>query len=97
MLTYEAVEYACQRRYTLDFAKGLCWGYISGLLDGSILRANVDGRRVLCVDADADKDKDKVIDRIFSYVQEPKDKKSAASVSISLAILAAFTCKVPVQ
>jgi hypothetical protein len=95
MLTYEAVEYACQRRYTIDFTKGMCWGYISGLLDGSILRANVNGRRVLCVDADADKDK--VIDRIFSYVNEPKDKKSAASVSISLAILAAFTCKVPGQ
>jgi hypothetical protein len=95
MLTYAAVEYSCQRRYTVDLAKGLCWGYISGLLDATILRLNTQGRRVICVDHDADKDK--VVDRIFSYVEEPKDKKSAASVFISLAILAAFTCKVPGQ
>ena len=95
MLTYAAVEYSCQRRYTVDLAKGLCWGYISGLLDATILRLNTQGRRVICVDHDADKDK--VVDRIFSYVEEPTDKKSAASVFLSLAILAAFTCKVPGQ
>lgn len=95
MLTYAAVEYSCQRRYTVDVAKGLCWGYISGLLDAAILRLNTPGRRVICVDNNAGKDK--VVDRIFSYVEEPKDKKSAASVFISLAILAAFTCKIPAQ
>jgi Rap1a immunity proteins len=70
-------------------------GYISGLLDATILRLNTPGRRVICIDPDADKDK--VVDRIFSYVEEPKDKKSAASAFIALAILAAFTCKVPGQ
>jgi hypothetical protein len=95
MLTYAAVEYSCQRRYTVDLAKGLCWGYISGLLDATILRLNTPGRHVICVDHNADKDK--VVDRIFSYVEEPKDKNNAASVFIALAILAAFTCRVPGQ
>jgi hypothetical protein len=95
MLTYAAVEYSCQRRYTVDLAKGVCWGYISGLLDATILRLNTKGRRVICIDHDADKDK--VVDRIFSYVEEPKDKQSAASVFLALAILAAFTCRVPGQ
>lgn len=93
MLTYEAVEFSCQRRYTVDIAKGLCWGYISGMLDSALLRLNTPGRRVLCVDPNADKDK--VIDRIFSFVEEPKNKKSAASPFIGMAILAALTCKVP--
>jgi hypothetical protein len=53
-------------------------GYISGLLDATILRLNTPGRRVICIDPDADKDK--VVDRIFSYVEEPKDKKRSVRV-----------------
>jgi hypothetical protein len=79
----------------IEAAKERLGREVARALDAAILRLNTPGRRVLCIDHDADKDK--VVDRIFSYIETPKDKKSGASPFVSIAILSAFTCKVPAQ
>lgn len=88
--SFESIEFACRNRYTNDLAKGICWGYISGLVDANLTFLNIPGKRVLCIVANGDKDK--IIDRIFSYVDAPKDKKLGADPFFSVAIIQAFIC-----
>jgi hypothetical protein len=82
-MSFGTIDSACANRSKSQLGKGLCWGYIFGLVDANLTVLQLMGKR-FCIGAES---KEHAIDLVLSMVKRPRDIKSGADVFYSEAIL----------
>lgn len=81
--SFELIDLACANRSGNEFGRGLCHGYLFGLVDAQLTALSSEGRR-FCLGAQSH---DHAVDLILSRVQRPRDVTAGADVFYSKAIL----------
>jgi hypothetical protein len=84
-MSFDAIDHACKLRKVEQFSKGLCWGFIFGVIDENLQSLYGKNARFCFGTSDIEK----ALDIVLSFVEEPKDRRTPAESVYGLAVLKA--------